>query len=312
MVGDRLTSVEPVLPTGRQHEISRGEHTAVVVEVGGGLRSYDVGDRRVLDGYAVQHPADGARGQMLLPWPNRVRDGRWEWNGTSQQLALSEPARHNAMHGLVRWLPWELVESAGDAVTLGCRLYPQPGYPWALTANNTYRLTGHGLQVSTTVRNMSSTDAPVAWGFHPYVAAAGLVDECTMQFNASTYLVTDDQQIPVERRSVDGTSFDFRQPRSVGELELDVAFTDLARDTDGRFWLTFTDPSEGPVRFWTDASYRYVQLFSGDDLPDAQRRRRGLAVEPMTAPANALATGDSLLVLAPGAAANAQWGLDIG
>src|SRR4051794_33039142 len=103
---ERLTEGLP--PSGAQYEISAGSHRAVVVAVGGGLRSYRVDGRDVFDGYDGDRMADGARGQTLAPWPNRVKDGAWTWNGEEQQLPLTEPDKHNAIHGLVRWLGWSL------------------------------------------------------------------------------------------------------------------------------------------------------------------------------------------------------------
>src|SRR4051795_10072794 len=119
-------------PSGEQHEISAGDHRAVVVAVGGGVRSYTVAGRDVLDGYAAERMADGARGQTLAPWPNRVRDGKWSWQGQDLQLHLTEPGQHNAIHGLVRWVPWTATARSAEQVTLEVTSYPQPGYPWPL------------------------------------------------------------------------------------------------------------------------------------------------------------------------------------
>src|SRR3954447_11723168 len=123
---------QPVPPSGEQYEISHGEQRAVVVSVGGGLRCYEVSGAPVLDGYAADAMADGARAQTLVPWPNRVQDGRWEWEGARLQLALTEPEQHNAIHGLVRWMPFRLVERSTSAVSVECTSYPQPGCPWPL------------------------------------------------------------------------------------------------------------------------------------------------------------------------------------
>src|SRR5258707_11457460 len=94
-------------PSGRQFELRSGRQRAVVVEVGGGLREYEVDGQPVLDGYGVDAMADGGRGQPLLPWPNRIADGQYEFGGTRLQLPIDEVSRHNAAHGLTPWGNWD-------------------------------------------------------------------------------------------------------------------------------------------------------------------------------------------------------------
>ena len=95
-------------PTGEQHEIVSGGHRAVITEVGAGLRSYAVDGVDVVRGFAEDAAVKGGRGQNLIPWPNRIRDGKYTFAGQAHQLALTEPARGNATHGLVRYAPWLL------------------------------------------------------------------------------------------------------------------------------------------------------------------------------------------------------------
>ena len=118
-----------VLPFGRQVELAYADQRAVVVEVGGGLRDYRVGSRALLDGYGPDERCTGARGQTLIPWPNRIRDGRYEFAGQTLQLPLTEPQAGNAIHGLTRWVAWTVLEHSAARAVLGHRLYPQPGLP---------------------------------------------------------------------------------------------------------------------------------------------------------------------------------------
>ncbi len=103
-------------PSGEQVELTLGDQRAVVVEVGGGLRSYAAGGRELLDGYGIGERATSGRGQVLVPWPNRIQDGSYEFDGERQQLALTEPEHANAIHGLVRWTAFTVAESAPDRV----------------------------------------------------------------------------------------------------------------------------------------------------------------------------------------------------
>jgi aldose 1-epimerase len=107
---------------------------------------------------------------------------------------------------------------------------------------------------------------------------------------------------------VEGTEYDFRQPKRVGSIKLDHAFTDLERDADGLARVELRDSDrETKVSLWVDQSYPYLMLFSGDPLPNV--RRRSLAVEPMTCPPNAFRTGDALIRLKPGASFTGTWGI---
>ncbi len=78
----------------------------MVTEVGAGLREFVDGDRAIVDGYPVGEMCSAGRGQTLIPWPNRIDGGRCRFDGADNQLALTEPARGNAIHGLTRWVNW--------------------------------------------------------------------------------------------------------------------------------------------------------------------------------------------------------------
>jgi len=313
MVGAETASHDDTLaPSGEQIRLQHGDQSAVAVSVGAGIRTYQVAGRDVLDGYAMTAMADGARGQTLIPWPNRVRDGKWSWRGQQMQLALTEPAQHNAIHGLVRWLGWSVLERGEDHVTFGCTSWPQMGYPWPLEVRVRYALTDGGLVVRQSIRNCGTSPAPVAAGAHPYLTVTtATVDEAILQLAASKWMPTDDQRIPNGRADVGGTPFDFRTPRPIGDTHIDYTFTDLQREPDGRFVARLQHPAEPHhVALWLDESYDYVEIFTGDSLPDKDRRRRGLGIEPMTAPPNAFATGTNLYTLEPDEEWTGHWGVE--
>ena len=297
-------------PSGEQIELRHGDQTAVVVQVGGALRTYDVAGRAVVDGFDVTAKVDGGRGQVLAPWPNRVRDGRYRWAGQDQQLALSEAATRNAIHGLVRWVPWSVIERTPSSATVGARVWPQPGYPFLLDVAAAYALDAGGLSVTLTGRNAGDVPLPYGVGQHPYVTAGSdLVDDAVLTVPAAAWIRTDERGLPVSTEPVDGTPWDFRAGRQVGDLVLDTPFTELQRDGEGRVVvrLALGDGTHG-VDVWGGQGTDYVQVFSGDTLAVA-RRRRGLAVEPMSCPADAFNSGAGLVTLEPGQEHTLQWGL---
>ncbi|HET9051138.1 MAG TPA: aldose 1-epimerase family protein [Candidatus Dormibacteraeota bacterium] len=299
-------------PSGRQWDIGHGSQLATIVEVGGGLRAYVVGDRPVVDGYDRTEMCSGGRGQLLMPWPNRIRDGRYRFAGADRQLDLSEPAYGNAIHGLVRWAAWRVIELAASRVSLGHRLHPRPGYPFTLDLRVDYELDDGGLSVRTTAMNVGARPCPFGSGAHPYVRLReGSVDGALLLVPAQSLLETDGRHLPTGGPApVEGTAFDFRTPRPIGALALDTAFTELERDAAGvaRVVLASSDGAE-QVAVWQDAAHPYVMVYSGDTLGEVDRRRRGLAVEPMTCAPDAFNSGEGLRVLQPGERFSGTWGI---
>ena len=298
------------LPSGEQIEIRAGDQRVVVVEVGAGLRSYTAGDRALLDGYGEEEMANAGRGQVLIPWPNRIQDGAYEFAGRWHHLPLNEPEAGNAIHGLVRWAAWSVGERDAARVVMEHTLHPQPGYPFSLALSIEYSLSDAGLRVTSSATNMGREACPYGSGAHPYLTlGAETVDELLLRAPGRTMLSTDDRGIPVGATPVDGSDYDFRQPRAIGATKLDDAYTDLERGDDGLARVELRHPDDGTaLSLWLDESFLYFQLFTGDPLPSVNRR--SIAVEPMTCPPNAFRTGESLLVIEPGESATATWGID--
>jgi aldose 1-epimerase len=296
-------------PSGEQVEIAFEGQRVVVTEVGGGLRAYSVDGRQVLDGYDAHEMCSAGRGQVLVPWPNRIAGGSYEFDGVLQQLPVNELETGCAIHGLVRWAAWTVAEREPHRVVMQYDLHAQPGYPFSLTIGIEYALGDTGLRVSTTATNVGSTPCPYGAGAHPYLfPGTPTVDTAVLHVPAASVLEADDNGIPVGVFSVAGTEFDFREPRPVGATKLDHCFSDLERDDDGLARVTLADPEHDTgVSLWVDGAYAYLMLYTGDSRPDVNRR--SLAVEPMTCPPNAFKTGEAVLVLEPGASILSEWGI---
>jgi aldose 1-epimerase len=297
------------VPSGAQWTIESGTQRAVVVEVGGGLREYEADGWKVIDAYQPDEMSPAGAGATLVPWPNRIRDGRYNFGGVDRQLPLTEPSRSNASHGLLRWAPWQLVQQETDRVTVGATVHPQPGYPYAVTVTTTWTLGPDGLLAEQAATNIGNDPAPFGLGMHPYLMVDGEPEpEWELVLPATERLVVDDRGLPTERVAVDGTGYDFRTPRLVRGLELDTPFTGLERGTDGRATVTLTGPAGGHVELWVNEAYPWIQVFTADPVP-APRTRRSWAVEPMTCPPDAFNSGVDLVVLDAGSTWHGSWGL---
>ena len=298
-----------VAPTGDQFEISGAGYRAVVTEGGAALRVLEQHGRPLVAGFDEDEMSSGGRGQLLMPWPNRLRDGRYTWQGRDLRLALTEPSRGHASHGLARWVSWTLEEHAPHSVSLVHRLMAQSGYPWLLELRVHYVLSADGLTVTQSATNLAGSAAPYASGAHPYLRVGdGPVDDWELTLPAATRCLVDDRLIPVGREDVGDTDHDFRVARPVRQVRLDDAFTDLERDDDGRATVLVRDRTSGHgVALWVDERHRWLQLYTGEAVPELARR--AIAVEPMTAPANAFASGEDLATLEPGEELAVSWGI---
>jgi aldose 1-epimerase len=293
-------------PSGEQVELAYGEQRAVVVAVGAGLRTYSVGERPILDGYRDSEVCPSGRGQLLVPWPNRIEDGRYDFGGRTYQLPLNELERRNAIHGLVRWSHWSVADRAADRVAFEHLLYPQPGYPFALELRAEYSLAQQGLAVQIEATNAGSEAAPFGAGWHPYLAVASeVVDDVELRVPAATVLVADERSLPVRSGAVAEEGLDFREAGPIGQVRLDHCFTDLERNGDGR-----AAARVGATTLWVDETFPYLMVFTGDGLPDVDRR--SVAVEPMTCAPNAFRSGEGLIRLEPGQTHVGRWGISPG
>lgn len=302
--------------SGIQHALRSGNYEAVIASVGATLRSFTHQGRHLVVPFDADEVRPSYRGATLAPWPNRVVDGRYTFAGVEHQLALTEPARGHALHGLAPWLHFDAVDKGADHVSLATAIQPQTGYPWRIIVVVTYALGPDGLTQTVTATNDSAGAAPWGTGPHPYlVAGEGRVDDWTLELPASRVLaVTPDRLIPTELVAVDADDpqrFDFRAPRRIGAVEIDHAYTDLARDAEGVTTVRLTDAAGSGVQMTWDASCPWVQVHTADK-PDPALSRLGLAVEPMTCAPDAFNVDAhpydaGLTVLEPGESATASW-----
>jgi aldose 1-epimerase len=298
--------MDAVSPSGTQWVIKSGDHEATVVEVGGGLRAYRSSGREVVDGYGESEVCPSGAGQVLAPWPNRIRDGRYSFGGQAHQLSLSEPPQHNAIHGLVRWAPWRAAEVSDSSVTVEYQLPAQPGYPWTLRLTTTWTVDGDGLTASHTATNRSDRPAPFGLGAHPYLSVPGSVDDVVLTLPARSRLLLDGRDLPIGAARVAGGDYDFTSPRAIGAARLNTAFGEVPADGSS---VTLSTVDGGPiVTVWADDAFGWWQVFTGDTAP-APRTRRSVAIEPMTCPPDAFHSGRDVVTLEPGQTWQGSWGI---
>jgi len=302
-------------PTGAQILLEHGEGAsavrAVVTGIGAGLRSLTVGGIDIIQGFAADAEVPYCANQVLIPWPNRVRDGRWSFNGQQFQLPLNEPDLHNAIHGFLLSEPHEVVETTPNSVTLRATIAPSDGYPWELLVETRYGLSDAGVAVTHRITNNGATAAPAAVGAHPYPRIGDVpTEDLVVTVAAATRVVVDERLNPLGKEAVGGTRFDLRDGQKVGDFDLDTAYTDIAPLADGTRVMRATAPDGRSVSVWGDHNFVQCQVFNTDAFPSADGPTWALALEPTTAPPNALASGEDLHLIEPGDTWELTWGIE--
>jgi len=298
---------------GREIQLRHGSSTASVVTLGASLRSLEHDGRPLVVPFRTDELRPAFRGAVLAPWPNRVVDGRYTFDGQAQQLALTEPERGHALHGLLVWTDWDVASVGDDAVTLVTELAPDAGYPHRLQLECVYTLDDDGLTTTVTARSLSGR-APYGTAAHPYLTAGGaLLDDCVLTLPADRFVATQGERLlPAGEEDVSEAPWpDFREPTTIGAAQVDHAFTGLRREADGQARVRLEAPDGFAVEMTWGAELTWVQVHTAD-RPEPELDRAGLAVEPMTCPPDAFSSGEDVVVLEDGTEHTASWRIAVG
>jgi len=290
-------------PTGEQYTISHGRFAAVVTEVGASLRSLTVDGQEWLWTFGEDEAPSASQGRQLLPWPNRIRDGRYSFDGVEYQLPITEVPRHTALHGLNDGFAWQLVSHTDTAVVQRHTFHPEAGWPGTLTATITQSVSDDGLRVLVDVTNKGDAAVPYGYGVHPYFAFKD-VDDLILELPFKSELqVDEDRLLPVGLATVSRDN-DFRTPRVLGGTVFDTAFA----CPTGQDWTARVVGPDHTVEVWADHTLPWVQVYTRPE-------RDAIAVEPMTCGPDAFNKGqthDGLIVVEPGGSHVATWGVRAG
>ena len=291
--------------TGEQWEIAAGDYRATIVEVGGALRELWLGERAIAPSYPPDALTPKCAGVVLVPWPNRIRDGKYSFDGTDYQLPITEPKFGNASHGFGRWARWSVVEHEADRVTIALDIVAQTGWPFEVRCTVAYRLDpARGLVVHAEATNHGAAVAPFGYGSHPFLAVGDTpLADVELRVPAQSYLTRDKRNLPTGVAPVAGTSYDLRQLDSLGTLRLDDCYVDLV--PTGGVGVAELRAGEHVTTLWWDEAITAVQVFTVDDLAGAA----AVAIEPMSCPPDAFNSGTGLVRLEPGATWHAEWGI---
>ncbi len=278
-----------------------------MVGAGGGLSEHLCAGNHVLDGYPPDQRCTGARGLPLTVWPNRIADGAYTIDRVDYHLTLTEPDKHNAIRGLLRWRSGTCRQQGTDRMWMGTVLHPLVGYPFALDLSVEYRLDEGGLAAHTSATCLGDRPCPYGACQHPYLfVGTDVMDSCTLEQDAARWLLTDQRGLPTAELAVAGFDHDYRDGQMIDGQQIDYTFTDLTRDAAGLVWPGSRHRTGDGSRSGSKRVTRSSRSIPRAPQP-AQPRRRGLGVERMTCAPNAFRTGLGLTRLKPGQSTAARW-----
>lgn len=271
-------------------DLRAGGYEASAGQVGATLLSLTHGGHRLVDPVPLDALDDAWRGRILVPWPNRVVDGRYEVSGTAYQLPVNEPETGAALHGLAAFQRWELTGRTSSSATWELDLPASYGYPFQVSCTVTYELDAdRGLSITVSGTNIGPDPAPFGASIHPYLTCDGRpLDECRVTLPAGSVLLTDERSSPTDVAPATQVGIDPTAPTALQGISVDNAFADLP----GTWAVELTHPDSPGVRMESDAPW--VQLYTGERIG-----RVAAGVEPMTCPPDAFNRDPDGVLLQP-------------
>jgi len=286
--------------------IESGDYSAEIRSMGAGLSALKYRGRDLVDPFIPATKPENYRGDILAPWPNRIEDGEYQVDGYLYVIPINEPNRGTALHGLVNYLEWDVIEKKESSVLLKAILRESISYPTDLEFSARYSLSDQGLSLTISAVNIGAKRAPYGVSIHPYLISTphSRVDEWSLKMNSSEVLDGDMKRLlPIGLRKVEELDFDFRSGRIIGNQFIDHAFK---VDKGSELTITVAADNGDGVEMTFSPNCEWIQIHTADRKggPDS---RICLAVEPMTCPPNAFRNPDEPIWLSSGDSTSTTW-----
>jgi aldose 1-epimerase len=248
-------------------------------------------------------------GVVMAPWSGRIAAGKWvDAEGIERLLQVNEPARNNALHGLVYDKAFEVKRSKASSVELVIDIAATDGYPHALRLAVSYELEDGELFASFAVKNLSAERAPFSIGFHPYISTAWSDSPMQLQSSAQSVLDVNENMIATGKSSVSASTKDLRLGKALSEVKLDDDFTDLNFANGIASTKLLTQDGAG-CEIWQEDIFKHTVIYTPEVFPTASSSITAIAIEPSSSEVNAFNTKQDLLVLHPGETRSGSWGI---
>jgi aldose 1-epimerase len=245
----------------------------------------------------------------MAPWSGRVAAGAWVHpDGRKFQLPINEPARNNALHGLVFDKEFVVARSTESSVELSIEIPQSEGYPFHLKLAIAYELDGGELICSFAVKNLSHEKAPFGLGFHPYFSTKWLGDEVSITNSAKTVYELDQNLIDTGTQKTAGSTKDLSIGKLATGASLDDDFTDLDFDA-GVSRTTLSNSAGSGIEIWQEDVFRHNVIYTTDTYEAEGGTTTAVAIEPCISAVNALNTHGDLVWLSQNQTRSGSWGV---
>ncbi len=286
-------------------ELSSSGYFADIRLKGGGLNSLTFDGRNLIEPY-LDHGVNRYSGDILAPWPNRIRDGKYSYQGKNYQLEITEPARLNALHGLVNNGLWDLVSKNPTSAELSYVLQKSDQFPSSIKFQIKYELSLEGLLIEISAKNTGKNPAPYGVSIHPYLVAdsQSKVDDWFLKLPAGDFFCVDEVRLLPTQVEPVPSYLDFRELQQIRDTFIDHAFL-IDENLDSQR-IEILSPSGYGVAMSFSKDLKWIQVHTADREggPDS---RRSLAIEPMSCPPDAFNSGIDLIHLLPNETKSSFW-----
>jgi aldose 1-epimerase len=277
--------------------LTRGEARCnILPHLGGCIGAWSSGGQQMLRqvsaaGLAARDPYATA-GFPLVPFSNRIGEGRFTWDGKPIALARNFPPEPHAIHGVGFERPWQVLSRANDSALLALLHRPDAGWPWAFEARQRITLTDDALTLDLSAVNLEVQAVPLAFGHHPYIPRSG----ARLTFHAQGVWLPGENGLPAELIKPAG-SLDFSKGVNVEQADVDHCFSGWSRAA----YITWPDEPLA-LEITASAQLPCTVVYSSREL-------NAFCFEPVAHVSNALNRHDAesaMPVIAPGASFSAS------
>lgn len=275
--------------SGQTIILSAGGYRAKIVSVGAGLAELIYQGAHLVIPHNPEEMPLAHLGKVLIPWPNRVSNGCYHYQGHEYQLPINEHHSSASIHGLLAWRDWQISELTPTKVSLVIFLPPSYGYPFSLLSQVNYCLDEeNGLSVEIISKNIGQHPAPYGIGVHPYLTCnMASVDGYQLYVPARQVYAVDIHNNPTHLLTTNELNLDYSTPRIIGDKSIDHTFKVNSLPWEMKI---IDHPQKLSVSLSSDQPW--LQIYTGEKL-----NRQGLAIEPMSCPPNAFNSGVDLVLL---------------
>lgn len=262
-----------------RHILQDGDTRITVLSMGCAVQRWQVGDRDVVLGYSDveayrQNPM--SLGVICGRVVNRIRDARFDLNGTTYHLPANEPPNHvHGGPGGLGWRNWEMVVGGLRDVTL--RLVSEDGdqgYPGRVAF--TVRMNLDGAKLTWDMTAIPNGETPINLAQHLYfnLNGTGTILNHSLRIDADRFTPNGDDLLPVGKMShVAGTDYDFRSPVTLGGALKDGWDANLLLNDGEGPAAEVTTPNGPRLRLWTNRPC--LQLYTSNTLTKAAEEGSG-------------------------------------